>query len=184
MDGFTIIDAIVAAIVLLSGLLAYSRGLVREVLAIAGWAGAAVVAFLLAPTAEPLVRQIPVIDSFISDTCEISMVLAFSGVFAISLIVVGVFTPLFSSLVQRSAVGGIDQGLGFFFGVLRGLLLVGVAFFVYDTVVEGEPISIVDQSRSQIVFAQLTDRIADQNPEQALSWIEAHFNALTGACEA
>ena len=44
MDGFTLVDAGVAIIVLLSGVLAYSRGLVRETMAIAGWIGATIVA--------------------------------------------------------------------------------------------------------------------------------------------
>ena len=34
MEGFTIIDGVVAAVVIISALLAYSRGLVREVMAI------------------------------------------------------------------------------------------------------------------------------------------------------
>ena len=36
MDTFTIVDAVVAAVIIISAILAYSRGLVREVLAIAG----------------------------------------------------------------------------------------------------------------------------------------------------
>ncbi|MGB2203535.1 MAG: CvpA family protein, partial [Pseudooceanicola atlanticus] len=36
MEGFTVVDAIVAAVIILSALLAYSRGLVREALAIGG----------------------------------------------------------------------------------------------------------------------------------------------------
>ena len=37
MDGFTIIDGIVAAVIILSAILAYARGFVRESLAILGW---------------------------------------------------------------------------------------------------------------------------------------------------
>ena len=44
MDGFTLVDAGVAIIILLSGVLAYSRGLVRETMALLGWIGAAVIA--------------------------------------------------------------------------------------------------------------------------------------------
>ena len=70
MEGFTLVDAGVAAIVLLSGILAYSRGLVRETMAILGWIGAAVVAFIFADQVEPLVRQIPVLGDFIgADGC-------------------------------------------------------------------------------------------------------------------
>jgi membrane protein required for colicin V production len=34
---FTIIDGVVAIVIILSALLAYGRGLVREVMAIVGW---------------------------------------------------------------------------------------------------------------------------------------------------
>lgn len=50
MDGFTLVDAAVALVVVVSAILAYSRGVVRELLAIAGWVVAAVAAFTLAPT--------------------------------------------------------------------------------------------------------------------------------------
>jgi membrane protein required for colicin V production len=132
MEGFTIIDAVVAAVILISAILAYARGFVREAMAIAGWVAAAVLAFVFAPTAEPLIRQIPVVGDFLGDSCELSMIAAFAAVFAVGLVIASLFTPLFSSLVQRSALGGLDQGLGFLFGVARGVLLVAIAFIVYD----------------------------------------------------
>jgi len=69
LEGFTIIDGVVAGIIVISALLAYSRGLVREAMAIAGWIGATVLAFIFAPQVQPLVRQIPGLDSFIGDSC-------------------------------------------------------------------------------------------------------------------
>ena len=48
MEGFNVVDAVVAVIIVLSSLLAYSRGLVREAMAIAGWVAAAIVAFVFA----------------------------------------------------------------------------------------------------------------------------------------
>lgn len=184
MEGFTLVDAGVAIIVLLSGVLAYSRGFVREAMAIVGWIGAAVVAFIFADQVEPLVRQIPIVGDFIGDSCELAIIGAFAAVFAVALVVFSIFTPLFSSVVQRSALGGVDQGLGFFFGVLRGIVLVAVAFFVYDTVFAGQAFAEVDESRSAEVFAQLTGRIQEQNPEQALGWITEQYQQLVGSCGA
>ncbi|MGB1179481.1 MAG: CvpA family protein, partial [Lentibacter algarum] len=57
MEGFTIVDGVVALIIVVSALLAYSRGLVREGLAIAGWILAAVLAFIFAPQVQPLVKE-------------------------------------------------------------------------------------------------------------------------------
>ncbi|MEM9968636.1 MAG: CvpA family protein [Pseudomonadota bacterium] len=184
MDGFTIIDGVVAVVIVLSALLAYGRGLVREAMAIAGWIIAAILAFLFAPQVEPLVREIPVIGDFLADSCELSIIGAFAIVFAVALIVVSLFTPLFSSLVQRSVLGGLDQGLGFLFGVARGILLVAIAFFVYETVAAGQAVTIVDESRSAIVFGRFTDQIEAQNPEAALGWITSQYEALVGNCTA
>ena len=184
MEGFTLVDAGVAIIVLLSGVLAYSRGFVREAMAIAGWIGATIIAFIFADQVEPLVRQIPILGDFIGDSCELAIIAAFAAVFAVALVVVSIFTPLFSSVVQRSALGGVDQGLGFFFGILRGILLVAVAFFVYDTIFASQQFEMVDDSRSAEVFAQLTGQIEEQNPEQALGWITEQYQQLVGTCGA
>lgn len=181
---FTIIDAVVAAVIVISGILAYSRGLVREVLAIAGWIAAAVVAYIFAPQARPLMDEIPVLADVIAGSCEISMITAFAAVFAVALIIASIFTPLFSSAVQRSAVGGVDAGLGFFFGVLRGMLLVGIAFVIYSRVVVGASYPMVDDSQSRRIFAQLETSIAQSIPEDVPGWITARYEDLLADCEA
>lgn len=182
MEGFTIIDGVVALVIVLSALLAYGRGLVREAMAIVGWIAAAVLAFLFAPRVEPLVRELPVIGEFLADSCELSMIGAFGVVLAITLIVVSLFTPLFSALVQRSILGGLDQGLGFIFGVARGILLVAIAFFVYSVVVSDQEITMVDDSRSAQVFGRFVGKIEDQNPEQAMGWFQTKYEELVDNC--
>ena len=184
MEGFTLIDGIVAVVIVMSAILAYSRGFVRESLAIVGWVVAAIVAFIFAPQAEPLIREIPVLTDFLGDSCELSIIAAFAAVFAVALIVVSIFTPLFAGAVQRSALGGLDQGLGFLFGVARGLLLVIVALVVYDRLVIGDPIAMVDDSRTATVFAQVQDNINEQIPEEAPGWIVERYEQLVGNCGA
>lgn len=183
MEGFTIIDGVVALVIVLSALLAYSRGLVREALAIAGWIVAGMLAFVFAPEIEPLVTELPVVGDFIADSCELSMIAAFTAIFAVALIAASLITPMFSSLVQRSALGGIDQGLGFLFGVGRGILLVAIAYFVYETIVTGQDIQMIDDSRSARVFARLTEQVENQDPEAALGWITRQYEELVGACD-
>ncbi len=183
MESFTLIDGVVAVVVILSAILAYSRGLVREVLAIAGWVVAAIVAFIFAPRAEPLVREIPVLSDFLGGSCELSIIAAFAGVFAIALIVMSIFTPLFAGAVQRSALGGIDQGLGFLFGVLRGAVLIAVAILVYDRVAGAEGIAMVEASQSKALFGQVADQLTGSLDDQALiGWVTDQYEALIGAC--
>ncbi|BBU56787.1 MULTISPECIES: CvpA family protein [Mameliella] len=184
MEGFTIVDGVVGVVILLSALLAYSRGLVRETMAILGWVAAAIVAFLFADQLQPLVKEIPVIGEFLADSCELAVIASFAAIFTLALVVVSLFTPLFSSLIKRSALGGLDQALGFLFGVARGILLVAIAFFVYEVVITSQDIPMINDSRSAAVFAQFTDQIEEQNPEQALGWITAQYEQLVSVCEA
>jgi membrane protein required for colicin V production len=184
MEGFTIIDGVVAVVIVLSALLAYARGIVRESLAIAGWIGAAVLAFIFAPQAQPLVKEVPVLGDFLADSCELSIIAAFAAVFALALLVVSLFTPLFSSLVQRSALGGLDQALGFLFGVARGVLLVAIAYFVYDTVAASQEIAMIDDSRSARVFSRMTETVEERDPQQALGWVTRQYEQLVGICDA
>ncbi len=182
MEGFTIIDGVVALVVIVSGILAYSRGFVREALAIAGWIIAAIAAFIFAPSAEPLVREIPILRDVLAESCELSIIAAFAGVFAVALVAVSVFTPLFASAVQRSALSGLDQGLGFLFGVARGLVLVAIALVVYDRVVIGEPVAMVDDSRTVRIFANVQDSLNEAVPEDIPGWIATRYEELVGNC--
>lgn len=184
MDSFTLVDAAVGLVVVVSAILAYSRGLVREVLAIAGWIVAAIAAFVLAPTVEPLVREIPYVGNILGDSCELTIIAAFAGVFAVMLVIVALFTPVFSSLIRNSALGGIDQGLGFFFGVLRGILLVAVALLVFERAVPPGTVPMVDNSRSKALFAQISTSLSETIPQDAPNWIVERYEELTAGCAA
>ncbi len=184
MEGFTIVDGAVAIMIVMSALLAYSRGMVREVMAIAGWVAASVLAFIFADAAQPLVRQIPYLGDMLGDSCELLIVASFAIVFAASLLIVSLFTPLFSSFVQKSIFGGVDQILGVLFGVVRGIVLVAVAFFIYFTVMTNKDIVALETSRSAAVFERYGDDVQDQNPEAALGWVRTQYDQLVDGCDA
>lgn len=182
MEGFTIVDGVVAAVIVVSAVLAYSRGLVREAMAIVGWIAAAVLAFIFAHSVQPLVTELPVVGDFLRDSCELSILASFAAVFAVALILASLFTPLFSSVVQRSVLGGLDQGLGFLFGVVRGVVLVGVALLVYDRAVAANTVPMVDNSRSAKVFASFQDKINAAVPSDAPGWVVGRYSELTATC--
>ncbi|MFD2175108.1 CvpA family protein [Rhodobacter lacus] len=184
MEGFTIVDAIVAITIILSAVLAYSRGFVREGLAIIGWIAAAVVAYTFADAARPLIAQLPVLNKFLADSCELATIGGFAAVFALALVVFSILTPLFASAVQRSALGGLDQGLGFLFGVARGVILIAAAFIVYDRLVSAEAIPMVDNSRSAKVFMAMSEKMDESMPEDAPGWIVGRYEALVAKCAA
>lgn len=183
LDSFTVVDGVVLLIIFISAILAFSRGLVREVMSILGWVVAGFAAFTFAPQVEPLVSEIPILRELIGGSCELSILAAFAAVFALALVIVSIFTPLFSGLVANSALGPMDQGLGLLFGVARGVLLIAVALIVYDIAIGGgEGFAAVENSQSKVVLADLKTSLQEQIPQDAPGWIATQYEKLTGSC--
>ena len=183
MTGFTLADGIVLAVIVLSAVLAYARGLVRESLSIAGWVAAALAGFYFAPMLEPLMREVPVLRDLLGTNCELGILAGFAAAFVVALVLVSLVTPLLAGAVQNSAIGPIDQGLGFLFGVARGVLLVVIALVVYRTIFGGAGgIEQIDQSRSAAIFGDLEARIQAMLPEDAPQWIAGQYDRLTQTC--
>jgi membrane protein required for colicin V production len=182
MEGFTIFDGAVAGVILISAILAFSRGFVREAMAIVAWIAAGIVAFWFAPDVVPLISEIPYVGDFIGNSCELGILAAFTVVFVVALVLVSFFTPVFASAVKHSPLGGLDAGLGFLFGVARGALLIVVALIAYDRVSGDEPISAIADSRSAAIFAGAQTSVEEQIPTEAPDWIMQRYEQLTGTC--
>ncbi len=120
----TLLDIIVLAVMLLSGLLAMIRGFMREILSIAAWGAAALATLYAFPKLLPTAKAY-----FNNDT--IAMIAVVAGVFLGTLIVATVITSRISDMVLDSRIGALDRTLGFLFGLGRGLLIVVVAFLFF-----------------------------------------------------
>jgi membrane protein required for colicin V production len=93
------------------------RGLVREVISLAGW----VIAFLAANLfAGPLAQALP--QSIARP--EWRVLIAFLAIFLMTLTMTTLAALLLSKILKAVGLGGLDRMLGGFFGVVRGLLIV------------------------------------------------------------
>jgi membrane protein required for colicin V production len=120
----TLLDIIVLAVMLLSGLLAMIRGFMREILSIAAWGAAALATLYAFPRLLPTAKSY-----FNSDAIATAAVVG--GVFLLTLIVATIITSRISDMVLDSRIGALDRTLGFLFGLGRGLLIVVVAFLFF-----------------------------------------------------
>lgn len=181
---FNIADAVVLGVLLLSGVLAFSRGFVREAMAILGWIGAAYAGLFLAPLIEPLLIEIPGVGGLLASSCSLGKLAAFSVGFAVALIVVSAFTPLLAGLVQSTPLlGPLDRAAGFVFGVARGAVLVAVAWLVYDLVVApGDRPEIIETARSTTFIVETAAAVQNALPETVPAWITAPVDALMAPC--
>lgn len=118
-----ITDIIVLIILLLSGILAFMRGLVHETLSIGAWVGAAVSTLYLFPHAQPFAREYIAIEVAADITAGVA-------IFLIALILFSIISRALSRQVQESSLGALDRTLGLLFGFLRGAVIVCVAWLV------------------------------------------------------
>ncbi|WP_158044519.1 CvpA family protein [Skermanella pratensis] len=114
-------DIAVIVILLLSALLAFARGLVREVLSVGAWVGAAFATLYLFPHVLPLVQQVVAKDLIAKGVAGLA-------VFVTSLILLSILSHQISKGVRGSALSAVDRSLGFVFGIARGAVIVCLAY--------------------------------------------------------
>jgi membrane protein required for colicin V production len=153
------LDLFLIAVMLISGLLAMVRGLIREVLSIAGW-GAAAVAGLFAFT-----KLLPITKQYISND-YVAAGVTIGGAFFLTLIVVSIITVKISDTVLDSRIGALDRTLGFLFGLARGLIIVVVAFIFFDWLVpaKSQP-DMIRNARSRVVLQNTGEWLKGLLPE-------------------
>ncbi len=165
---FGIIDICFVAILVISGILAYIRGFVREVLSVAAWVGAAFVTLYGYPHLQPIARA-HIDNRMVADFA--TGALLFVG----SLIIFSVVASVLSRSVRESAASGFDRSLGFAFGVLRGIVLISLLYLsaawfwdrdkLPSAVLEARTYPLIDGS-AQILLALVPDD-ARQSAEEA-----------------
>lgn len=180
---YTIADGAVLVVTLVSGLLAFTRGFTREALAIGGWILAAILALYGAPLVKPILKETPTIGDILQRNCNLSKLVAFAVVFAIALIFLSIFTPLFSSAVRESPLGAVDKALGFLFGLARGVALVAVAWLIYAQIMPpSERLPAIEKARSVALIKEAANIIENNAPRTVPDWIRRPVNQLTAEC--
>lgn len=92
------------------------RGLVREVMSLAGW----VLAFLAANAVSgPLAEMLPVSIA----RPEVRVLIAFLVVFVVTLSAAAIIGMLLSKLFKAAGLSGVDRTLGGLFGLARGIVI-------------------------------------------------------------
>lgn len=122
-----VFDIGVIAVLLISALLAYARGFVHEVLAIVGWIGAIFATFYGFPYLQPYARQFIPMELAADLTAGVV-------IFIFTLVFLSAMTRSISKQVQASALNALDRALGFLFGLLRGALIVVIAYIGLELV--------------------------------------------------
>ena len=120
----TLLDALVILLILASAGYAAWKGFLSETLTIFDWAAAAFGCLYFGPYLIPMMRGLVT-------TPWVAGLLAYAVVFLIIFIPLSFLSHRFSESVKNSPIGPLDRALGIAFGVVRGLVAVGLVYLAY-----------------------------------------------------
>lgn len=122
-------DIVMVGLILLSAVMGFARGFLKEVLSLATWAAAIGLALFYAPqTAEHLAEQIE--DELVR------RIAAFAGIFLCTLVAGGLLQWSIGRLVETTGLTGTDRLFGLVFGAGRGVLVCLVGLIAIEPFAE------------------------------------------------
>jgi membrane protein required for colicin V production len=147
-----IFDLVVIAALLISSLIAFLRGFIREVLTVLGVIGGTFAAVALGP------KLAPTVESWLNgghpaehaaktgeavakaeETGRLFGILpynmaadliAYGGVFIVVVIILSIISHMTSGFARKLGLGMVDRTLGIFFGIARALVLLALPYYV------------------------------------------------------
>ena len=157
-----VVDLGVLGVILISTLLAFSRGLVREVLSIGAWVVAALATVYGLPYLTPIAQK------YISAPL-VAQIVTGTAIFIVTLFLCAAISHLVARNVRHSGFGAVDRSLGLIFGVARGAILVCLAYLAFvwaEPKPEDQP-DVVKSARTLKYVAQGAELIKALLPKDA-----------------
>ena len=166
MTDMNNLDVIILIIVGISALIAYSRGLIKEVLSIVGWILGCIAVIYLLPILNPITMEYVKNGTFAGVLTAVAILILF-------LVCWVLFTAKIVGKVRTSKLGGLDRMLGLFFGIARACLLIILCYILIGWVVPPEKQSpILQESKYYTLAGTFADPIENLIPEETLEKIK------------
>jgi len=176
----TFVDVLALLVVVVSCAYAAYRGLMSEVLGIFAWAAAAFATLYFGPWLIPLMRGV-------ISTPWLASLAAYAGIFLVVVVPLSFIGHRFSETVKHSPIGPLDRALGIAFGVVRSLVILGLAYmaFTYFVPIKQQPAALKEarslpliQSSAEVLLSLAPERtyadFGSKPPERQ----EGHHDAL------
>lgn len=134
-----ILDVIVAVILLISVIIAFLRGFIREVLTIFGIGGGVLAAYVCGPLLLPYMNGwLGVTGGDDADMLfsaipyeYVSYVLSYGVMFIVFVILLSILSHFLAEFAKTLGLGALDRTLGAVFGIVRGVLVLGLLYLPF-----------------------------------------------------
>ena len=158
------IDYGILSVLVISMLISFMRGLIKESISLAVWVVALVAAILYADSLGSHLQRI--------DSENARYVIGFIAIFIGVLLAGMILNVVVGCVLSKSSLRIIDRMLGLFFGVARGIL--GISAFFMLTSVTGVELHQIKESQLSPSFQPLVKWLTDFVPEKIdtlKSWV-------------
>lgn len=168
------VDFAILGIMGLSCLMGIIRGLTKEVLSLFTWAGSALAAYTLYPSASGLMRS-HIANPMIADG------VTGATLFITFLIIFGIITVAISNAVKDSMMGGLDRSLGLAFGIFRGICVVCALEIIFSLfIARDKQSSTIQQARFITMVRNGADEIVTMLPASLRDMIWTQTQKIQG----
>ena len=160
------LDVIILIIIGISALIAYSRGLMKEVMSIVGWVLGCIVVIYLLPIINPFTMNYVKNGTFAGILTAVVILIAF-------LVCWVLFTAKVVGKVRTSKLSSLDRMLGLFFGIARACLLIILCYILIGWIVPADKQSpILQESKYYTLAGTFAEPIEKLIPKDTLDTIK------------
>ncbi len=188
-----ILDVIVAVILLISVIIAFLRGFIREVLTIFGIGGGVLAAYVCGPLLLPYMNGwLGVTGGDDADMLfsaipyeYVSYALSYGVMFIVFVILLSILSHFLAEFAKNLGLGALDRTLGAVFGIVRGVLVLGLLYLPLFYLVndEEQKEEWFAGSKSQIYLEMTSAWIDGFIPKSVEADLEAGFEKVKGLSE-
>jgi len=115
-------DIAVIVVIVLSGLFAFARGIVKELLSVGAWVAAGIAALYGFPYVAPFAERFIPKGVFANLAAGVA-------IFVVALILLSLLTSAIARRVKESSLASVDHSLGLLFGLARGAVIACLLYY-------------------------------------------------------
>lgn len=153
------VDIVILLIALVSVLVGFFRGFVREALSLVTWIVSIWLALRFYPQAAELFRDVGFLKQEL-----LRNIAGFATVFIVCILLLSMISFLINKVVTKTGIKGTDRVLGFIFGIARALLIV-VALLLVGQSLNLSELQIWQDSKLIPHFSPITEAVNDLLPQ-------------------
>ena len=160
MENYLIFDFLILFFIIVSAFFSFLRGFSHESLSLINWILALLASYNFGGKFTNLINKF-VNNLFFSN--GISYLLTFLMIF----LFFSILTKKVSSLIKKSQIGFVDRTGGFFFGILRGYLIICLCFFSFHFFYKGDKFEWIEKSKFNFVTLITNEKIVNFLEEES-----------------